>query len=269
MVTLSTLARAVSIPALAGWNIVSTITFDGEAGKSVDQSTWEVITNIHVNNEVQEYTTSPDNAHLSGNGTLLIIPLKSETGQWTSARLGSKQSFTPEDGKTTRYQSELRFGDSPQDKQQGIWPAFWMLGQSSREGTPWPECGELDIMERKNGEPTGHGTPHCGTGDSCGGLTKSVPLDGNGWHTWAIEIDRTNKNWADQTISWFLDDNKYNSIKGSDVQDEDTWKAIAHSPMYFILNIAVGGDWPGKPNDQTADGMDNMMEVKYIAIYSK
>ncbi|KAK4246829.1 glycoside hydrolase [Corynascus novoguineensis] len=270
MVALSSVIRAVSVPALTGFKIAKTIDFNGEAGKSVDTSMWEIMTDVNFNNEVQEYTTSLDNMHLSGEGTLLIIPLKSDDGQWTSARIESKETFTPEDGMVTRFQAEIRFGDSPQDKQQGIWPAFWMLGQSSRDkGIPWPECGELDIMERKNGEPTGHGTPHCGKGNTCGHLTKSTPLDGNGWHTWAIEIDRTKENWEEQAIRWFLDDKNYNTVTGADIENEDTWKSVAHSPLYFILNVAVGGNWPGEPNDMTADGMDNMMEVKYIAMYTK
>ncbi|KAH6651041.1 concanavalin A-like lectin/glucanase domain-containing protein [Chaetomium tenue] len=254
----------------SGFNVDKLISFDGEAGQAIDTAEWNVITNVRYNNEVQDYTTSTDNMHHSGNGTLLVIPLRSDSGQWTSGRIESTATYTPQDKKTTRFQSHLRFGDSPQDKQQGIWPAFWTLGGSSREGVPWPECGELDIMERKNGEPTGHGTPHCGPGDSpCGGLTKSVKLADNGWHTWAIEVDRTDGDWKKQTIRWLLDDKEYNKVSGEDMEKEEIWKSVAHSPHYFILNVAVGGNWPGPPNDKTADGLDNALEVKYIAVGSK
>ncbi len=173
----------------------------------------------------------------------MIIPRKSASGQWTSGRIESKATFTPEDKKVTRFESTLRFGDSTPDKQRGIWPAFWMLGDSSRQGTGWPECGELDIMERINGEASGHGTPHCGAADECGVFTKTVPLPDNGFHDWAIEVDRTNADWKAQTITWLMDENKYNTITGTDLKEEAIWKSVAHSPLYFILNVAVGGNW--------------------------
>ncbi len=181
---------------------------------------------------------------ISPNNTLQIIPRKSASGQWTSARIESKASYTPQDGKKTRFQAQLRFGDTPREKQKGVWPAFWMLGESSRQGTPWPECGELDIMERINGDMTGHGTPHCGPGDvPCGAMTKEVPLPDNGYHVWAIEIDRTNPDWTAQSVTWFLDSTQYNVMTGADTKDEAIWKSVAHSPMYFILNVAMGGNW--------------------------
>lgn len=193
---------------------------------------------------MQQYTTSTDNLRHSGNGTLQIIPLKSDAGQWTSGRIESTASYTPEDGKVARFQSLLRFGDAPKDQQQGIWPAFWMLGESSRKGTPWPECGELDIMERINGMLEGHGTPHCGDiSDPCGGKTKTTPLADNDWHTWAIEVDRKNKDWKQQEVRWMLDDKEYNKMSGADLGDEKLWASVAHSPFYFILNVAVGGNW--------------------------
>jgi len=78
---------------------------------------------------------------LTGSGILQIIPRKSPSGAWTSARIESTASYTPAPNKVTRFSALLRFGDAPQAQQQGIWPAFWMLGQSSRSsGVPWPEC---------------------------------------------------------------------------------------------------------------------------------
>ncbi|KAK3302878.1 concanavalin A-like lectin/glucanase domain-containing protein [Chaetomium strumarium] len=265
----SSVLVGLSVLARQSFNLVQNITFDGAPGQSVDTSQWNFITDLHVNNEVQQYTTSTDNLQLSGKGTVLVIPRKSADGKWTSGRIESKASFTPEDKKVTRFESVLRFGDAPKEKSQGIWPAFWMLGESSRQGVPWPECGELDIMERINGDAKGHGTPHCGKGDvPCGALTKTVPLGDNGFHTWALEVDRTDPDFNKQSINWFLDQTKYNTVTGADVKDEGIWKTIAHSPMYFILNIAVGGNFPGAPNDQTADGLSSMMEVKYIAVSS-
>lgn len=145
----------------------------------------------------------------------------------------------------TRFEAELRFGDAPADQKQGIWPAFWTLGESGRQETvPWPECGELDIMETKNGEPLNYATPHCGKGDSCGSLSRTTELkDLAQFHTYAIDVDRKNADWKAQTITWLLDGSKYRTVSGAEVADEATWASIAHSPMYFILNVAVGGDW--------------------------
>ncbi|KAL2257095.1 hypothetical protein VTK26DRAFT_673 [Humicola hyalothermophila] len=244
--------------------------FEGNAGQAVNTSEWNIITNVNFNNEVQEYTTSTDNLRLSGEGTLQIIPRRSPSGEWTSGRIESKFSYTPSDKEVTVFQAELRFGDSPRSQQQGIWPAFWTLGESHRHGVPWPECGELDIMERKNGEPETFGVPHCGPGDvPCGLMVKTVPMppaDGD-FHVWKIEIDRRPADWQSESITWIRDDVEYNKVTGADIDDEEIWKAIAQSPMYFILNVAVGGNFPGPPNDETADGESNMLEVRKVEVF--
>ncbi|KAK3904042.1 concanavalin A-like lectin/glucanase domain-containing protein [Staphylotrichum tortipilum] len=267
MVAIPELIRA-AVSALASFQSLWSSNFDGPAGQSVDPAQWNIITGVHYNNELQDYTTSPDNLRLSGSGTLQIIPRKSPSGAWTSARIESVASYTPAPNKVTRFSSLLRFGDAPQEQQQGIWPAFWMLGESSRHGTPWPECGELDIMERINGEKKGHGTPHCGPGDvPCGMMTKEVPLeDVGGWHFWVVEVDRRSPDWKEQAVVWYLDGKEYNRMTGERVGDEGIWKAIAQSPMYFVVNVAVGGNWPGPPNEQTVDGEKTMLEVKSITV---
>jgi beta-glucanase (GH16 family) len=105
-------------------------------------------------------------------------------------------------------------------------------------------CGELDIMERKNGENINHGTPHCGPGDQpCGSMTKTIPLMDNDWHTFSLEVDRTKSDWKEQTIKWMMDDKEYNTRKGSEFKEEAIFKSVAHSPQYFVLNVAVGGNW--------------------------
>ena len=100
-------------------------------------------------------------------------------------------------------------------------------------------------MERINGEAKGHGTPHCGPGDvPCGMMTKSVDLpDVAGWHFWIVEVDRRSGDWREQAVNWYLDGREYNRMTGASVGDEGIWKAIAQSPMYFVVNVAVGGNW--------------------------
>ncbi|KAJ2901229.1 uncharacterized protein MKZ38_002093 [Zalerion maritima] len=271
---LSALGSAVTPPSIDGYSIVWKEEFWGGAGDSVSSSNWDAVLGINTNNDIQTYTDSNSNVQISGGGTLQLVPQKSDAGIWTSARLESTGSWTPAAGKTTRAQGNIRFGSNSQSTKQGMWPAFWMLGDSIRSGTGWPMCGELDLMETVNGLPTAYGTAHCGTypGGVCNeptGKGNAVALNDYDWHTWSMEWDRTSNNWSSETITWYLDGNQFHQITGSGVGDEAIWGTLAHSPMYFILNIAIGGDWPGNPNDATVGGYGAMMEVAYVAVYQK
>lgn len=232
-------------PAYAEYKKVWEEAFDGSPGQIVDESTWNIITEINVNNELQKYTRSPENLQLSGGGTLQIIP-RLKDGQWTSGRIESKYVFTPQAGRRTMAEARLRFGDSTQAGKKGYWPAFWLLGDSMRHGIAWPACGEIDVMERINGESTAFGTLHCDIygGGACNtptGITQRVPLANNDWHNWRIVWDRTKDNWMEQSMTWFLDGNQFHQITGARLNSEASWKAVAQSPVYFILNLAVGG----------------------------
>lgn len=186
---------------------------------------------------------------MSGGGSLQIIPRKSPSGAWSSGRIESKATFTPQPGKQTIIEGKIRFGDHPSGNKQGIWPAFWLLGDSIHQGTPWPRCGELDIMETINGAPTGYGTIHCGNtpGGPCNepiGRPTTVGLYDNGWHTWSLKIDRTNSgNFRNEALEWSVDGRVFNRLSGQDIGDEGVWGTLAHSPLFIILNVAVGGDW--------------------------
>jgi beta-glucanase (GH16 family) len=206
---------------------------------------------VHTNHEVETYTTSNQNLQISGGGTVQIVPRKSPSGQWTSARIESKATFTPAAGKVTMFEAAIRFGTNPASQKQGIWPAFWLLGDAIHHGTAWPLCGELDIMETVNGLPTGHGTLHCGATTSGGpcaeptGRTGAVALPDDGWHTWSLQIDRTNAagGWAGEVIKFLKDGQVFFQVSGAQLGDEGIWATLAHSPLFIILNVAVGGDW--------------------------
>ncbi|KAH9985517.1 family 16 glycosyl hydrolase [Xylariaceae sp. FL0662B] len=265
-------ASAESAPGYGGYNNIWTETFDGAAGATVNQNNWNIITGINNNNEWQQYTTSNQNLQLSGGATVQIVPRKDSSGQWTSARIESKYTFTPVAGAVTRAEARIRFGDNPTANKQGLWPAFWLLGNSIRSGVSWPGCGELDIMETINGLLTGYGTIHCDTypGGACNeptGIGGSAALPDNGWHTWRIEWNRRASTWQGETITWFMDGNQFFQVAGSRVNNQAVWSTIAQSPLFFILNVAVGGDWPGAPNGNTLDGYGSMMEIAYVAQY--
>ncbi|KAK0390136.1 hypothetical protein NLU13_3709 [Sarocladium strictum] len=274
VLSLAAVAKAVEAPNYSGFGRIWQDTFAGAAGSSPNGDNWEIIQgDLGVNNELQIYTASNANLQLSGGSTLQIVPWRdgSAARGWTSARVESRYVFTPGDGRVTRAEAQIRFGDG--NSKQGIWPAFWQLGQSIRQGVGWPACGEIDILETVNGILTGYGTVHCGQypGGPCNepnGIGGPVGIPDQSWHTWRVDYDRRSGNWRDQSITWFMDGIQFHQVTGDRVNDEGAWRALGQSPVFFILNVAVGGDWPGYPNDSTQDGYSSMMEVAYVAHYS-
>jgi beta-glucanase (GH16 family) len=243
-------ARATLSPNISGMNLVWQETFVGNQGDMVDLTQWTVVTDLHNNQELETYTNLPSNMQLSGGQTLQLVPQKSLLGEWTSSRIESIQAWTPSPGKTMQVQAALRGGDSAIDQKAGMWPAFWMLGDSMRHGTPWPLCGELDIFEQINGQLTGYGTVHCDHtgGGACNepsGLGESIAIpQDDKFHTWTLKIDRSSNYWQTETIQWFMDGTLFHTLTGAQIGDEGLWATLAHSPMYIILNLAVGGTWP-------------------------
>jgi beta-glucanase (GH16 family) len=244
-------ALAWNAPTYSGYNLVWQSTFPGSSATLPDQSQWNIITgNLGVNAELETYTSSTKNVQTSGGGTLQIVPWKdsSVSGGWTSGRLESKYTFTPVAGKMTMVESQLRFGGNSINNKKGIWPAFWMLGDSIRHGTAWPGCGELDILETVNGQLTGYGTVHCDVypGGICNegnGIGNSIAIPNQDWHTWRMIFDRRGSSWQSESITWFMDNQQFHQITGSRIGSQSVWNSLAHSPMYFLLNVAVGGSW--------------------------
>ncbi|KAK7990245.1 endo-1-3(4)-beta-glucanase [Apiospora arundinis] len=255
--------------------------FDGSGGSSPNTGNWNIITgDLNVNNELETcmyscYSSSTRNIQVSGGKTLQIVPLKgSGTHGWTSGRIESKYTFTPANGAVTRVEARIRFGSNDVGNKQGLWPAFWMLGNSIRNGVSWPGCGELDIMETINGVLRGYGTVHCdkAPGGICKetqGLGASIAIPNQDWHNWRLEWDLTSNDWQSQAIKWSMDGNVFHTITGGNIGNQGVWNTLAHAPMFFILNMAVGGSWPGNPNGATQDGYGAMMEVGYVAHYQR
>lgn len=268
---------AYDAPAYSGYNRIWQSTFTGASATLPDQGLWNIITgNLNVNGELETYTSSTKNLQNSGGSTLQIVPWRdsSVSGGWTSGRLESKYTFTPVAGKMTLVESQIRFGGNAISAKKGIWPAFWMLGDSIRHGTGWPACGELDVLETVNGQLTGYGTVHCDVypGGICNegnGIGGNIGIPDQGWHTWRIIFDRRSNNWQTESITWFMDGQQFHQITGSRINNQAVWNSLCHSPMYFLLNVAVGGNWPGYPDGTTQDGYGSMMEVGYLAHYTQ
>lgn len=241
--------KAWGAPAYSGFNLRWQDAFPGNSGTLPNTGNWNIITGyLNVNNEWEVYTSSTRNVQISGGQTLQLVPWRDGSAMygWTSGRLESKYVFTPEAGKVTRVEATIRFGGN--SNKQGIWPAFWLLGESIRYGTQWPGGGELDVMEQVNGHLTGYGTVHCdrASGGICNepnGIGASTGIPDNGWHNWRLEYNRRNGDWRAQTITWFLDGRQFHQISGARINDYNTWVALCQKPQFFLLNVAVGGNW--------------------------
>jgi len=205
------------------------------------------------NNELQYYSDRSDNVTVQ-NGVLIITAKKEEFNgsSYTSARLLTKGKFEQTYG---RFEARMRLPYG-----QGIWPAFWLLGDDSNGTEIWPQIGEIDIMEYVGDEPTRmFGTVH-GPGYSGGeSISKSYELVNDrfdtGFHVFGIE-------WGPDYINYYVDDVLYNQITPDDVPGE--W-VFNRGPFYIILNLAVGGSLPGPPNAETV--FPQTILIDYVRVY--
>ncbi len=203
------------------------------------------------NNELQYYTDRPENVKIE-NGLLHITAREEsfEGANFTSARIKTQGLFEKQYG---RFEARIQLPWG-----QGIWPAFWLLGNDCEENT-WPLCGEIDIMEYRGQEPTKVlGSLH-GPGYSAGeAVTKSYILENDrfdtGFHVFGIE-------WGPDFVNFYVDDALYNRITPEDVPGE--W--VFDHPFYIIMNVAVGGSFVGPPNAETQ--FPQTMLVDYIRVY--
>ena len=144
---------------------------------------------------------------------------------------------------------------------QGLWPGFWMLGNDITTNN-WPACGEIDIMENIGKEPNIiHATIH-GPGYSPGqGPTKQYSLPApvaSAFHVFAIE-------WEQSAIRWYVDGTLYATKTTADIPSGAKW--VYSHPFFIILNVAVGGGWPGNPDSTTT--FPQQMVVDYVRVCQK
>lgn len=208
------------------------------------------------NNEWQYYTSNRKSNAVVKNGVLRITARKEAMGgkQYTSARLitKGKASFT-------YGRMEIRAKLPPG---RGTWPAIWMLGDNIFE-KGWPLCGEIDIMEHVGYEKDSiYGTIHSDTYNHVKGTqkTKAIYISNpySAFHVYSIE-------WTPERMDFFVDGQLYNSVQ-NEHRSEKEWPF--DQPFFFILNLAVGGNWGGKM------GVDEKvfpatMEVDYVRVYQK
>jgi len=203
------------------------------------------------NNELQFYTDRAKNVTVKDGNLVITADRESFSGaQYTSARLLTKGKFDQTYG---RFEARMQLPWG-----QGIWPAFWMLG-ADIDTNAWPNCGEIDIMELRGQNPTVLiGSIH-GPGYSGGqAISKSYTLKNDrfdtGFHIFGVE-------WGPDYINFYVDNVLYNQIKPSDLPGP--W--VFNKPFFIIMNIAVGGNFVGSPNDQTV--FPQTMLVDYVRVY--
>jgi beta-glucanase (GH16 family) len=241
----------------AKWALSWSDEFNGPSGSAPDPAKWvyDIGGNGWGNKELEYYTDSRKNSYADGGGNLVIKAIKEEFkgSQYTTARLKTQGKFSQAHGKF-EARMKLPFG-------QGIWPAFWMLGDDITT-VGWPACGEIDIMEHIGKEPsTIHGTAH-GPGYSGGeAIGKAIEIpDGkkasDAFHVFTIE-------WEPQQIRWYMDGKLYHTLTPSNLPAGKKW--VFDHPHFLILNLAVGGQWPGYP-DQTTTFPQTML-VDYVRVY--
>ena len=220
--------------------------------------------------EIENMTNSTANVNQTG-GHLAITPLRDGAGNWSSGRIETQRTdFQPPAGGAMAVEASLQMPNVSGAAAQGYWPAFWMLGAPFRGVyTNWPGIGEIDIMENVNGLDNVYGTLHCGVspGGPCNETTgigsgaKTCSGCHTGYHTYRIEFD---KSVSPQQLRWYLDGNLYFTMNANQV-DATTWNNATNHGFFIILNVAIGGGWPGNPTGSTASGVP--MNVDYVRVY--
>ena len=244
-----------------GYNLKWEDQFDGE---TLNRDDWNV--ELHdpgwVNNELQSYVDSPENIYIK-DGSLVLKPVETVNDGSVSYTSGRVNTQNKHDFKYGLFEARVKVPEG-----QGFLPAFWMMPTDENLYGQWPRCGEIDIMEvLGNDTDTSYGTIHYGNphSESQGSYTLEEGTFSDEYHVFDVE-------WEPGKISWYVDgklihteDNWYSATEG---QGEITYPAPFDQPFYIILNLAVGGNWPGNP-DETTDIANAAYYIDYVKVYQK
>lgn len=253
--------RATASPP-AGYTLAWSDEFDGAVGSKPDSTKWgyDLGGGGWGNNELETYVSDAQHAQIVADASatdskaLQIQATKDAQGKIYSARLLTKGKITAQYG-YIEGRIQMSYG-------QGIWPAFWMLG-TDVDTAKWPSCGEVDIMENIGNERSVvHGTIH-GPGYSGGngiGAAYTLPSSQqfkDGYHTFAVR-------WRPDAITWDVDGVTYQTRTTADIPSGTTW--AFNKAFFVILNLAVGGNWPGYPDATTVYPQN--LRVDYVRVYT-
>jgi beta-glucanase (GH16 family) len=196
---------------------------------------------------------------MDGNGNLALVAIKDAQGNFTSARLKTQGKFEQAYG---RFEMRAKVSTG-----NGMWPAFWMLGNNFGP-TPWPDCGEIDIMEVRGTQPLTnlgslHGPGYSGMHPLTGhySLPDGGPPLSDDFHIYAIE-------WETNVVRFYVDINLYETRTSADVPTDGgaNVKWVYDHPFFILLNLAVGGRFPGPPDGTS---FPQTMLVDYIRVYKR
>jgi beta-glucanase (GH16 family) len=249
------------------WTLVWSDEFDGDSGAFVDTSKWRPDTadgcQLGIcgwgNQEKQFYTASTENIALDGRGHLMITA-RTTSGRtcyygscrYTSGKITTRGRFHARPG---RVEARIKLPTG-----QGLWPAFWMLG-SGWPNTPWPQCGELDIMENKGSQPSItssaiHGPGYAGATPLARASTGSRPYFQD-FHTFAVA-------WDTSQVRFFIDGTLHYRVARAEVERFGAW--VFDQPFFPILNLAVGGHFDGDPKSDAV--LPATMVVDYVRVFA-
>jgi beta-glucanase (GH16 family) len=258
------IGATIQQPSPANFTLSWSDEFNGPDGSAPDATKWtyDIGGKGWGNKELESYTRRPQNVQLQGGNLVITAQKETYTGadgvtrSYTSARLKTQGLFSQAYG---RFEARVKIPAG-----QGMWPAFWMLGDTIGS-VGWPTCGEIDIMENIGKEPgTVHGSLHGpSTRKRTSDLTAPFRLPAgqnfsDDFHIYAVE-------WEPSVIRIYVDANLFATFNSSQWPEGGTW--VFNQPFFIILNLAVGGDWPGSPDNTTV--FPQQMLVDYVRVYSK
>jgi beta-glucanase (GH16 family) len=264
------------------WTLQWSDEFSGSANTGVDTANWIYDTGTSYpggpsnwgTGEVESYTTSTANVYQDGAGHLVIKPIhqsKAPTLGWTSGRIETQRlNFAAPAGGAMAIEASIQQPNVSGTAAKGYWPAFWILGEAYRGNYwNWPGIGELDILEDVNGQSVVYATLHCGisSGGPCNettGLTSgphACPGCQTGFHTYRMEYDRS---ISPEQVRWYLDGVQYHTVSASQM-DATTWSNALQHGFFILLDVAMGGGFPGNPTKSTASEIP--MLVDYVRVY--
>lgn len=244
------------------WVLTWSDEFDGPDESPPNPAKWNPMGggNGWGNNELQYYTTRHKNIRQE-NGHLVIEAFREDFvgpdgihRHYTSGRLTTQARFSQEYG---RFEARIQVPSG-----QGVWPAFWMLGENFPTAG-WPACGEIDIMETIGKEPASvrgslHGPGYSGATPLTTAYILPQGRFSDGFHIFAVE-------WEPQSIRFYVDGGLFSTKTPGDLPAGGSW--VFDHPFFILLNLAVGGDWPGSPDASTV--FPQRMLVDYVRVYSR
>lgn len=250
------------VPKLDGYNLLWHDEFNGD---KLDDTIWSYDPHEPgwTNAELQEYTQSTDNVFVKdGNLVLKAIKTKDESGldYYTSGKVKTQNK------KDFMYGKVVVRAKVPEG--QGLWPAIWMMPTDESFYGQWPKCGEIDIMETLGNQPEiAYGTIHYGEphAEQQGTYTLEGETFADDFHEFSVE-------WEPGEMRFYIDGNLYHTVndwftavKG---EDDKPYPAPFNQTFFVQLNLAVGGTWPGNP-DETTDFDKAQFEIDYVRVYQK